>query len=377
VTTGTLNWPVRKLTDRERTIREAVDRVNTLGATPADGDFGDVAISGSGTVYRVESAANVLFVTSSAEIQPALDSLTNGGVVWVAPGTFTGDLTITKPNVTLRGGGLNSTYFTGSITVEVGQVKLQDFTCRATGKAAGIKLFKSGAGIARCELRNVYVGASASGAGDGPTKGLYLDGAILTVVDHCTFAYNTGAGVYVNTTSATYSTNVNTFRDCTMNGNGTYGFHAETGGDGVTGMMLHRIMGGNMESNVTGDVYIDGGTFASIQGVDFECAVDHSPGQIVYMNAVQPVVIEDCNFVLVDHGGVGTTVSRFFLLDSCANAIVRRNRLSASGSSTWSQGAVGVFGEGCVQCTAYDNLLWNAGAGRFINNRGSFRGNVG
>jgi hypothetical protein len=242
---------------------------------------------------------------------------------------------------------------------------------RATGKAYGIKLHGSGE-VARCELRNVWVGASALAAGDGPVVGLWLDGAIVTVVDHCTFAFNTGAGLYVNTTVGALSTNVNTFTDCTFNGNSTYGIHLEIGGDAVAGYMLHRFEGGNIESNITGDVYCDGATFVILRGIDFECSVSHNPGQMIFMNGCQPVVIEDCNFVL----GAGVTVQRFFELDGCANAIVRRNRLSVGGGATFSQGAVGIFNEGCVQCTAYDNLLWPAGAGLFINNRGSMRGNV-
>jgi hypothetical protein len=313
--------------------------------------------------------------SEASSLNAVLNSLTSGGTVWLEAGSYAaaGDITITQPNVTLQGVSLNSTYIPGSILINApGQVKVQNLTCRGTGKAYAIKIAVSG-GVARCELRNVWMGGSTLVAGDGAVKGLYLDGAIVTVIDHCTMAFNSGAGLYCNTSVAADSTNVNTFRGCTFNGNGTYGVHLEIGGDAIAGYMLHEFLGGNMEDNTLKDVYADGATFVKIAGVDFENSThSYVGGENIFLNGCQPAVIEFNNFVL----GGGITVTRFFQMTGCANGLVRHNRLSVGGGATYAQGAVGVFDDGCVQCSHYDNLLWPAGAGLFINNRGSMRGNV-
>jgi|SRR6185503_16593496 len=319
-------------------------------------------------------------VSEAVSLNSRINALTTGGTVWLEQGNYAaaGDISITQPNIILQGASLNSTYIPGSVTVSaLGQVKIQNMTVKGTGKAHAIKIANSTDGVARCELRNVWAGASSLVAGDGPTgPGLWLDGAIVTVVDHCTMAFNGTAGLYCNTTDTVApirSTNVNTFRHCTFNGNGTYGVHLEIGGDAVAGYMLHEFLGGNMEDNTSKDVYADGATFVRISGVDFENSThSYVGGENIYLNNCQPATIEFCNFVL----GGGITVTRFFQMAGCANGLVRHNRLSVGAGATYSQGAVGVFDDGCVQCESYNNILWTVGAGRFINNRGSFRGNV-
>jgi len=313
-------------------------------------------------------------VSEAVSLNSRINALTTGGTVWLEQGNYAaaGDVSITQSNVTLQGVSLNSTYIPGSLTVNCdGQVKVQNLTVKGTGKTYAMKMSHSG-GIARCELRNVWMGASTPSSGDGPTgPGLWLDGAIVTVVDHCVMSFNGGAGLYVNTTVSADSTNANTFRDCTFNGNGTYGVHLEIGGDAIAGYMLHKFEGGNMEDNTLKDVYADGATFIKISGVDFENSThSYISGENIFLNNCQPAVIEDCNFVI----GGGITVTRFFQMAGCAHGFVTRNRLSSGGGATWSQGAVGVFDDSCVQCLAYDNNLLGSGPGRFINNRGSFRG---
>lgn len=353
MTTGVLNYPRRPLTERERGIRETIDRI---------GDTHPPYI-----YVAPEDTGN---------LQGIVNSLTaaGGGDIWLGPGTYGGDLTIASDNMTLHGVGYNATTLTGSVTVATnGAVNVNDLTIRATGKSYGIKFYKSGQGVARCSMRNVYVGASASGAGDGPTDGIYLDGAILCTFDHVTSAFNTGNGLYIDTSNATYSSNVNTFRDCSFNGNGTgggggYGVKITKGSDGVAGIMLVKIEGGNIEDNVTGDVTADQSTFIILRGIDFETNQSHVGGSIVTYTGNQPCIIEDCNFV----AGAAATITRFFIMTNCAMGVVQRCRVSGAG--TWSAGAIGVFSEGCIQCTAVDNILNAAGPGRFISNRGQMRG---
>jgi len=320
-------------------------------------------------------------VTEAASLNSRINALTNGGTIWLEQGNYAaaGDITVSNSNVVIRGVGMSSTILGGSVLIEAGVVRLQDLAVRATGKAYGVKLYtSSGAGTPRCEIRNVWIGASSVGAGNGPDKGLWLDGAILTVVDHCTIAFNNHSGLYVNTSDTVApiaSTNMNTFRDCTFNGNGRYGVEIEVGVDAVAGMMGHRFVGGNMESNTLGEFSADNATFIAIQGVDFECGIDHTGGQIISISASQPVLIEDCNFVISQPNPPGTAVAvtRFFLITNCGDAHVRRCRLSTDGVATWVQGAVGVFTEGCTGCTEQDNILSPAGAGRYISNRGRMR----
>lgn len=305
-------------------------------------------------------------------LQGAINALPTGGIIMLQSGTYTGDITLSSGSMTIIGTGM-TTILTGSVSITASNTCLRDLQIRATGKAYGIKIYQSGGGVARCDLRNLYVGGTADNSnppvrdGNGPDNGLYLDGAIVSVVDHCTFAYCNTNGLYVNTSVSQFSTNVNSFRDCTFNGNGNYGVMIEKGSDGVAGMMLHKFEGGNMESNDSGEFYADFATFVIIRGVDFECGKNHVGGQIIFMNGCQPVVIEDCNFVVSG----GAVVTRFFQLTSCADASVRRNRLSGT---TWAQGAVGVFGENCFYCTSSDNILNGDGeTGLFINNRGAMR----
>jgi len=308
-------------------------------------------------------------VGPGAGLQAAINTIPAGGILMLQSGTYTGDITISAPNVTIIGAGSQQTILTGSVSVTcTGNVVMRDLNVRASGKAYGVKLFRSGGGVTRCELTDLWIGASALNAGDGPVVGLWLDGAILNRFEHVTFGFNTGAGLYVNTTDLTgaFTTNENTFEDCTFSGNGTYGVQMEMGVDGAAGMMLNSFHGGNMENNTTGAFIADNCTGIVIDGVDFEVTTVANPN-IISLTSCQPVEIKNCNF----HVGGSGSATRFFAMFSCACGRVTGNRTDG-----FSAGDIGTFNENCVQCEAYDNVIWNDGSGRFINNRGSMRGNV-
>jgi len=366
VTTGVLNYPRRPLTERERGIRETIDRI---GDTHPPYIFVSVADAGT--------------------LQGVINSLVNGGTIWLEEGTYAaGDLTISNAHVTLMGSGWG-TILTGSITVATGYVTLQDFMVRATGKAYGVKLYVSGGGPARCLLKKLWIGGSAFGAGDGPNKGLYLDGAILTHIDQCTMAFCEQSGCYIDSSSSTYTTNVNTFTDCTFNGNGHggtgYGVELSTGGDGIAGMMLNTFHGGNMEDNMSGSVLADNNTGMVFHGIDFEDG-NNTITRGVNWNTINisgsgPVLIEQCNFVTNSNIGnpipavANDPAGRIFLLTGASCPIVRGNRAEGYVPVVGADGgAIGVFSDTCVNPLCENNAIWISGAGFWFNNRGSMRG---
>jgi len=311
--------------------------------------------------------ANVIYVDKAASgvVNSAIASLTSGGVIELGPGTFAGDITWTQPNVELRGAGVDSTILSGSVAIQTGSVQMHDMTVRATGKTFGIKLFKSGGDTPRCRFSKVVIGASSSGAGDGPERGIWMDGAILCAFDQCVCQFCTKSGLYVNTTQGAYSTNVNTFRDCTFNSNGTggtgYGVELLEGGDGVAGIMLPRFLGGNIENNATGEFYADNCTLIKVVGVDFESSQTYD--KFIDIRSSSDVTIADCNFV------TNGNANRAFVLAGCEAGVVRDCRWSG-----FPVGSVGIFTDTCVQCAAYDNNLGDETRERVINNRGSMRG---
>lgn len=309
-------------------------------------------------------------------LQAAYNALgANGGNLMLQPGTYSGDFATNTGvigNVHIFGSGMGVTFISGTVAIDTSNVVMQDLTILGTGKSYACKLYKSNAGESRCEFRKVWFGATSASSGDGPTShGLYLDGAILTVCDHCVFAFNGGSGVFIDTSSQSppdstvWSTNVNSFRDCTLSSNARYGIECIQGAV-TNGIMLPKIEGGNIESNTLGGCYFQECTFPILRGIDFENSVDVT--NWVYMVNCQPALIEDCNFVI----GSGKTATRMFLMEGCAAGVVQRCR--PSGAGTWTAGAIGVFNEHCVQCHDQDNFLAAAGSGRYINNRGQQRG---
>jgi hypothetical protein len=98
-----------------QTIEEIVATTTTAGAGLVDGDYGDVLVGGTGTTMTVETAAGIIFLqntATTAQIQAALDSLTSGGVVVLAAGSYTLSATLymSHSGLTLRGSGESATY---------------------------------------------------------------------------------------------------------------------------------------------------------------------------------------------------------------------------------------------------------------------------
>jgi len=316
-------------------------------------------------------------------LQAAIDALgSGGGNLMLQPGTYTGDITFTgSGNITLYGSGRDATILTGSVLIQTNQVRLDNLWVKATGKSYGVKIFKSGAGPNRNELKMVRVGGTTTSA-DGPTgPGLWLDGGILNNFEHCLFAFNGGDGVYINTTQNVWTTNVNTFTDCTVNGNSGYGVKTETGTAGVggepnpavAGMQQNCFFGGNMEDNASGAAYINGSYYTRFENVDFESAINlGSSGWLIDGSSSTYILVMNCAF-----NSTGDT-GRIFNFQSCSYCRFDNNRIDGQ----FTRMDVGIFDENCTHCTANGNALTtrttasgsDVVSARWIRNSGQNRG---
>jgi len=318
--------------------------------------------------------------TQASSLQGVINELTaaSGGIIWLEQGTYnSGDLVISgSRSIEIWGCGMERTILTGSLTIENSGNVIKDLWVYANGKSYATKIYKSGAGESRNNFQKVRMGGNSDGtgrapSGDGPQVGLWLDGAIVTVCDHCLFAFcNTGSGLYVNTTNGTYSTNCNSFRDCTFNGNATYGVLMEQGGDGVSSMLLHEFVGGNMEDNALGEVKTDSIIGLRLQDIDFETTKTIAATLDI---SGSNIVIDNCHAVV---GGAGA-VTRFFLLQ-CGRGLVTRCRVSGN----YVNADIGVVLENSLFFEEHNNQWWDplGTAGnvtvtpRFVNHRGGMLG---
>ena len=359
MTVGVRNWPRKPLSDRERTIREALSR------------FGS------------SEDRSCTFVPAGGGLQLAINDLgVDGGTLCLEQGTYTGNITIptTVGNVRIIGAGVDVTFLSGSILIETSNAVIEHLTIRATDQAYGVKIYKSGATTTRNEFKHCYIGGTLTGSppapsGNGPTgPGVWLDGALLSVFDHCTIAGNDGDGVYVNTSDATavYTTNVNMFRDCTVSSNGGYGVKAEVGADGVAGMQQLCFIGGNNESNVSGAAYARSVFYLAFDNVDFETGVNHgSGGWLLDIGSCTEFILRNCAA-----NSTGDT-GRLFMCASCGWCRVTNNRVQGK----WSRMDIGVFDENCGYCTD-DGNQWFAAitttsdsiTPRWVSNRGQMWG---
>lgn len=334
-----------------------------------------LAIFGGG---GVEEMACWTCVPPGPGLQAAMDGIasTGGGNLMLQEGTYTGDITFpTTAAVNLYGSGMNNTILTGNVTITTGFHVLEHLWVMGTGKAYGVKLVNTTAGVPRVHMTKVRIGGDLSSATGPSGPGLWLDGAILTVCDHCLFYLNGSDGVYINTTSVTdKTTNVNTFRDCTINLNGGYGVKTEVGVDGVAGMQQNVFLGGNMEDNALGVAYIDSSFYTRFDNVDFESSINLGSGGWLFNGST-------ATYIIIENCGVSSTgdTGRLFVFSSCVSCRVNNNRIRGQ----FTRMDIGVFDENCRNCTAHGNAWYDgtlaSGADdvvtpRWINNRSTNHG---
>lgn len=284
-----------------------------------------------------------------------------GGILRLGRGDFYGNLVLNRANTVIEGEGLG-TVIHGSISIQSQLCELRRLCVRAEGAAYGIKLFRpttlpGSSGVPRCKLENLFVGATSEGAGNGPVVGLWMDGAILTSINDCTFAFCTGSGIYSDTSdpAGAWSTNVNIFRNCTMNGNGRYGYEGVVGA-GAASQQGNQFFGGNMESNTLGAVLASGQTNLTFRGVDFENGKTVS--DLLTIGTCLPVTVEDCNFVTLP-----ATAQRVGIFSSCQGVRFVGNRFSG-----FTDERTVIFDENSSGVVCHGNV-WADGITRYIHNR--------
>jgi hypothetical protein len=209
-------------------------------------------------------------------LQPIIDDMAgSGGVISLGEGTYYGDpgspsTPITIPstvNVVLRGIGVGTTIIGSPTLIGSTWCGLEYLSVQPPGGAYGVKVYDGGAFRPRNWMKHVSIGATSSGAGDGPTDGLILDGAGLLLGDHVTVAFCTRHGLLADSTGAEPNTTLK-FDACSFVGNGTGGT-----GYGVkllASMTDFEASGGSMEGNVSGEFYADSASLIHLQAVDFE-----------------------------------------------------------------------------------------------------------
>lgn len=323
-----------------------------------------------GTVALSESAT-----VQSGNLQSILDGFSAptggnwsyaGGILRLGRGDFYGNLVLNTSRVTIEGEGYG-TVLHGSVSIQSEGCRLRNLVVRAEGAAYGVKIYRpltlGGVGVSRCSMEDVFVGATSEGAGNGPVVGLWLDGAILCTFDRCTFAFNTGSGVYSDTSHPTgaASTNVNTFRDCTLNGNGRYGYEGVTGTDGISSQLGNRFLNGNIESNGLGAVLADGHNLIEFRGVDFENTKVVT--DLMAIGASQPVTVENCNFV-----NFASAATRAAVFSTCGIVRFVNNRIDGfPGGANGTAARVVIFDENCSSVVSYGNQVTTTDG--YIQNR--------
>jgi hypothetical protein len=314
---------------------------------------------------------------SDTQLQKVLDSFgpsdgsQSGGILYLPRGEYFGNITVNWPFTQIVGDGDGSRIH-GKILCKAGYCTFDNFWAMGTGQHYGIRLSQGEfggavptAGVPRVQMNRVRIGATFEGAGDGPFNGLELDGAIVCDFRKCVFSFGTGSGVYITTTGGAggWSTNVNHFRGCAMNGNSRYG--AEIIGGGVMGP---SFMGGNIESNGLGAFTASTVTGLQIRGVDFENGVAHTVATLIAIQGnCNPFVIHDCNITLGDGQSV---TSRGILVSGSNQGSIRRNRFS--GFNPGRTVPIVTVGADCANVIYEPGGMFDSagGANNFVDHRG-------
>lgn len=289
-------------------------------------------------------------VTALDGLQPIVDALgVNGGLVQLGDGDFYGDpanpsTPLTVPAaVTLRGLGVAKTRIKSPILISSASAGIEYLTVRPSGTSYGVRIYNGGSPfIARCWFKQVFIGASSKGAGDGPVNGLELDGAGVLEADQLTCAFCTGYGLLADSTGLEPNTTLK-FDVCSFVQNTLGGARL------LQSMTIAEFNGGNMEDNGGHDFYAENAAGIGLLGVDFEHSATHfTITNSAEMQNCNTIRIVGCNFLKTG----GTT--RGFLLSGCNGINVGGNRFEG-----W--GANGVFriSETCTNAVRWPNHIHN------------------
>jgi len=170
------------------------------GGGLSDLDYGDVTVSGGGTVLTVDAAGGIVFVKTpltGTGLQTLVNSLTTGGRIVLGPGTHYADTSshstpLTLPNtvssVIIEGLGSQSTKIGSPVLVQANKCTLRDLLVQPGATAYGIKMEDTGTFISHTRLDNVVV--------SGATNNLIVNNTvILTYATNCSFESATGASL--------------------------------------------------------------------------------------------------------------------------------------------------------------------------------------
>jgi hypothetical protein len=282
-------------------------------------------------------------------LQPMVDALSSvGGVIelpdagtyYADPGSPTTPLTIDDPgSIIIRGRGQNATKIGSPILCRTDRLGLEHLTVRPAGQAYGVKFALAGQFLARSWMKDVFIGASSAGAGDGPTDGLILDGNGVFLAHQLTCAFCTGHGLLVDSTSVEPNTTLK-FDMCSFVGNGGYGAKL------LASALIAEFNGGNMEQNTLGELYAESMNLLHLRAVDFETATAIF-GQQVHLVTSNPVIIDGCHFITA--AGKAT---RAVLAQSCVGVEIKGSRFSG-----WSAAGVVRIDENSTKSHVHDNIL--------------------
>ena len=302
----------------------AVDGAKAYGLV-VDADLAEYFGSAAGAIGGAATPPDTIYLSEGEDIQPAVNSLTNGGRIFLGEGTFYGDSASPSTPITvgdsilIEGVSRDLTIVKSPFLFQVSHCQLSQLWVRPSGTAYGVKVYNGGSPfISRCAMRDVQVGASSAGAGDGPVLGLQLDGAGVVLAERCIFAFCTSHGLLVDSTGVEPNTALK-FDVCSFVGNGGYGV------DIAASCVIAEFSGGNMEENTSGELRATSMNHLRLMGVYFE-------PEAAYTNAVEatncnPVEIVGCYFLKIS----GAT--RAIFIQSGSGHIVDGNRFSGWGET--------------------------------------------
>ena len=314
-----------------------------------DDDYFDIEISGGGTIYTVESYGDVIVVPVGDDLQDVIDTFSGGAhVIQLGRGDYYGDsgspstpITIpnTAGNVQIKGLGVDDTTILSPILCETGRFGLVDVAVKPDGTAYGVKIFKSGSFTSRCYFERAWIGASSSGAGDGPVLGLVLDGAGVLLASNLTIAFCTSHGLLVDSTAAEPNTTLK-FDMCSFVQNEGYGIRL------LNACSIAEFNGGNSEGNVSGEAYAESVNNVRFRDFDFESFTETFDQQ-VHLVSCNPVLFDNCSF-----SATGANVTRAVLGQSVGGCHMFSNRFAG-----WTDVGIIRMDSASSLCHIHDNII--------------------